>query len=196
MAISDIETVTQLVLHERQGRDRRWWDQMRAQYWPDATVHLSWFEGSAYENVDQSEAMNANGSVSTHRLSPLVVHVAGDRAIAELPTVIEAPITINDVDVVLMSSLRIQYRALRRDSEWRLLRLDTVYERDHLVVTTPGESVHVAAAELAPFRKPYRLLAWFLASRGYTVLDDLLGDDRPDEVAAFYERERRWLNES
>ncbi|GAA1011044.1 hypothetical protein Aple_057210 [Acrocarpospora pleiomorpha] len=196
MATSDVETVTQLVLHERQGRDRRWWDQMRAQYWPDATVHLSWFEGGAYENVDLSEAMNANGSVSTHRLSPLVVHVIGDRAIAELPTVIEAPITINDVDVVLMSSLRIQYRALRRDSEWRLLRLDTIYERDHLVVTTPGESVHVDAAELAPFRKPYRLLAWFLAARGYAVLDDLLGDDRPDEVAAFYERERRWLNES
>ena len=47
--------------------------------------------------------------------------------------------------------------------------------------------------ELAVFRKPYALLAWVLSSRGYSVGDDLLGDDRPDEVAAHYRRERDWL---
>ena len=190
---SDIETVTQLILLERQGRDRGWWDQMRAQYWPDAVMHLSWFDGSAHDNVDMSKEMNSGGNLATHRLSPIVVHVDGDRALAEVPAAIEAPTIIQGVDVVLTSYLRLQYRAIRREGDWRLLSLNTVYERDLLAATTPGRVVHVDDAELAPFRKPYRLLAWFLASRGYSVLDDLLGEDRPDEVAAFYERERRWL---
>lgn len=190
---SDIETVTQLILHERQGRDRLRWGQMRDQYWPDAMVHLSWYHGPAYEHIDQSAAMNSGGSVSSHRLSPAVVHVEGDRAIAELPTVIEAPMTIDGIDAVLMSSLRLQYRALRRDGQWRLSLLDTVYERDRLVVTTPGESVHVDPVALARYRPSFRLLAWFLDTRGYAVLDDLLGDDIPDEVASFYEREFNWL---
>lgn len=193
MTNSEIETVTQLVLHERQGRDRKQWSQMRAQYWPDATVHLSWFNGSAYDNVDASVAMNSDGSTTTHRLSPLYVHLAGDRAIVELPTVIEAPTTIDGVEVVLTSYLRLQYRALRRDGEWRLLALDSVYERDLLLATNPGDAVRIDPAELAPYRKPYRTLAWYLGLRGYGVLDDLLGDDRPGEVAAFYERERAWL---
>lgn len=190
---SDVEIVTQLILHERQGRDRLRWEQMRDQYWPDATVHLSWYDGPAYEHIDQSAAMNSGGSVSSHRLSPPVVHVDGDRAIAELPTVIEAPITIDGLDAVLMSSLRLQYRALRRKGEWRLSLLDTVYERDRLVATTPGESVHIDPAVLAQFRPSFRLLAWFLDTRGYAVLDDLLGEDRPNDVALFYERELNWL---
>jgi hypothetical protein len=194
MTISDVEAVTQLVLRERQGRDRRRWQQMRDAYWPDAVVHLSWFQGNAHENVDATAAMNADGNVSTHRLSPVHVEVVGDRAIAEIPTAIEAPITLDGVDAVLTSYLRITYRALRRDGTWRIINLDTIYERDLLVPTVPGQPIDIDPADLVSYRKPFRLLAWFLASRGYEVLDDLLGEDRPDEVAAFYEREQRWLH--
>lgn len=193
MSNDNVTTVTQLILHDRQGRDRLWWDQMRRQFWPDARVHLSWFEGTAHEHVDQSSSMNLGGAVSTHRLSPPIVHIAGDRAIAELPTVIEAPLSVGDVEAVLLSSLRIQYRAERRDGEWRLSLLDTIYERDRLVTTLPGATIDIDPQELARFRAPFRLLAWFLSTRGYEVLDDLVGEDRPEDVAAFYERERRWL---
>ncbi|MGP3534220.1 nuclear transport factor 2 family protein [Microbacterium sp. RD1] len=192
-AAEDIEAVRQLVLQERQGRDRRRWDQMREQYWPDATVHLSWFSGNAYDNVADTARMNANGNVSTHRLSPPYISVVADRAVAELPTVIEAPIRLDDVDAVLHTYLRLEYRAERRDGRWGISQLDTVYERDLIVVATPGQSVSIDQAELARYRRPFRLLAWFLAQRGYEVLDDLLGEDRPDEVEAFYEAERLWL---
>ena len=41
----DVALITQVVLAERQGRDRGWWDQMLAAYWPDSTVRLSWYTG-------------------------------------------------------------------------------------------------------------------------------------------------------
>ena len=190
----DIETITQLVLHERRARDRGWWTRMRAAYWPDAVVNISWFTGPAHEFVEASEAMSAQGTVATHRLAPVVVETANDRALAEAPAAVEVVTAIDQVAVVLTSFTRLQYRVLRRDGHWRLLGLDSIYERDALVSATPGDTVRIDAAPLSPFRRSYRLLSWHLTSRGHTVRADLLGDDRPDEVAAFYQREHRWLH--
>jgi hypothetical protein len=191
---SDTETISQLVLHERRGRDRGWWDRMRSAFWPDAVVNISWFTGPAHEFVAASEAMSAGGTVATHRMAPIVVDVAGDRALAEAPAAIEVATTVQGVDAILTSFTRLQYRAERRDGHWRLRALDSIYERDMLVTAVPGATVRVDADELARFRRSYRLLAWHLNSRGHPVGDDKLGDDRPDEVATFYQREHDWLH--
>ena len=44
---NDIDQITQLVLHERQGRDRGWWKRMSAAFLPTSTVNLGWSSGSA-----------------------------------------------------------------------------------------------------------------------------------------------------
>jgi hypothetical protein len=36
----DGAAIARLVLHERQGRDRGWWEQMASTYWPDSQVDL------------------------------------------------------------------------------------------------------------------------------------------------------------
>ncbi|QJY47414.1 nuclear transport factor 2 family protein [Pseudonocardia broussonetiae] len=195
MTAGDVETITQLVLHERRARDRGWWDRMRDAYWPEAVVSISWFTGPAHEFVTASEAMSGGGTVATHRLAPVVVETAGERALAEAPAAIEVVTTVDGAPAVLTSFTRLQFRALRREGRWRLLGLDAVYERDALEPATPGATVAVDAAALAPFRSSYRLLSWHLTGRGHTIGADLLGDDRPAEVAAFYEREHRWLHD-
>ena len=43
-------------------------------------------------------------------------------------------------------------------------------------------------------RPSYRFLAFTQLRRGYKVNSELLGDDRPDLVEAFYAQEREWLN--
>lgn len=46
----DIIAVTQVVLLERQGRDRGWWDQMQKCFDADSLVSLSWIHdtGAAF----------------------------------------------------------------------------------------------------------------------------------------------------
>jgi hypothetical protein len=70
--------VTQVVLNERQGRDRGWWDLMRDLYWPDSRVKLSWYDGPGAGFVDDSAAMAERGSVALHHLYSPSVHVRGD----------------------------------------------------------------------------------------------------------------------
>ena len=46
--------ITELVLRERQGRDRDWWSQMRDCYTAHAVIDLNWYHGDADGSVDAS----------------------------------------------------------------------------------------------------------------------------------------------
>ncbi len=190
---TDVTEITQLVLHERQGRDRGWWDQMRSCFAEDATVALSWFRGSGYEFVAESEQMTGRGDTATHRLSPPVVHVRGDRALVELPAVIEMRADLDGIEVDLNSAARLYYRAERRDGRWLLVALDPIYERDTLRAAHPGVDLAIGPQDVAAYRPSYRFLAHLLSRRGYPIAEDLHGDDRPDESLAFHHAARYWL---
>ncbi|SEP15051.1 nuclear transport factor 2 family protein [Amycolatopsis saalfeldensis] len=190
---SEITEITQLVLHERQGRDRGWWDQMRSCFHDDATVRLSWFRGSGAGFVAESEKMAGRGDTAVHRLSPPVVHCRGDRALAEVPAVIEMRTVLDGTEVDLASAARLNYRVERRGGRWLLASLDPVYERDSLTAAHPGVRLDVGPADLAEYRPSYRFLSYLLSRRGYTIGDDLYGDDRPDQATAFYDDARNWL---
>ncbi|MFJ8844778.1 nuclear transport factor 2 family protein [Streptomyces cyaneofuscatus] len=191
--MTDIDAITQTVLRERQGRDRGWWDRMKACYWPDSTVSLSWYEGDGPGFVDASAAMAGRGDASVHRLSPPVVQVVGGRAFVEVPAAIEVRTAVDGVTADLVSRTRILYRLERRDGRWGIVALDCVYERDTLTPAFPGGQLTVRPEDLAPYRPSYAVLAWHLARRGYEVGADLLGDDRPERTAAFYAETMEWL---
>lgn len=197
--MSDAATeVIQLILRERQGRDRGWWDQMRGAYAEDSVVDMSWFHGTGYEFVDRSRFMSrsANGwnGHSVHRIAVPTVHLRGDRAWAEVPVTIEFRITIDGVEADLASYCRNQYRAARDTrGVWQIMRLTSIYERDTLQPVLPGATLPVAAADLEGMRPSYRYLAWYQAGLGLTPRTDLLGDDQPAAVAQQYEADRTWL---
>ncbi|MFG3248808.1 nuclear transport factor 2 family protein [Streptomyces sp. NPDC048187] len=191
--MTDIDVVTQTVLLERQGRDRGWWDQMRACYWPDSTVTLSWYRGSGPGFVDASEAMSGRGDASVHRLSPPVALIVDDRAFVETPAAIEVRTDVDGVTADLTSYTRIVHRLERREGRWGIVALDCVYERDTAHPAFPGGHIAIPPEELARHRAPYAVLAWHLARRGYDVATDLLGDDQPERTAAFYTETLKWL---
>src|SRR5271168_27509 len=52
---------TQVVLREREARDRCWWAEMADCFHDESTVTISWFQGSGADFVAQSKAMTERG---------------------------------------------------------------------------------------------------------------------------------------
>jgi hypothetical protein len=133
------------------------------------------------------------GGLSVHRLSPPAVRVRGDRALVELPIVIEFRIKIDGIEADLLSWARSQYRAQRADGAWRIARITSIYERDTLTPSVPGTQLNIDSAEFTAFRPSYRCLAWRESRLGRPLRSDLLGDDQPGPVTRQYEAEAAWL---
>ena len=189
----DIALATQVVTAERQARDRGWWEIMSDLYWPDSTVHLSWYDGDGAGFVAGSAAMAARGEVALHRLFAPVVHVRGPKAYVEAPVAMRLRIEVDGVAGNLVSYTRLNYRLARREDRWRILSLDAIYEYATLTPAIPGERIAIPAAELGKFRESYALLAWNAARGGAIPDGDALGDDRPEGVAEFYAGIWSWL---
>ena len=180
---AEVSAVTQLVLRERSGRDLGLWEQMRECFHDDSRVRLSWIDASGPEFVRRSQDMAARKVQATHRLGPIMVTLAGERAIAQLGAIIDIPLTLQGVEVLLSSHARFLFRAERRQAVWRISGFDAIYQRDELQCAVPGETIAVDPSLLAGFRRSYRLLAYCLGLSGFPVRDDLAGFDRPDLVA-------------
>ncbi|WP_225859208.1 nuclear transport factor 2 family protein [Streptomyces albicerus] len=160
----------------------------------DSIVQMSWFTGSGADFVRQTRAMAGRDDHAVHRLSPPAVRIDGDRALVELPLVIEWRINIDGVEADLASACRSQYRAQGgTDGLWRIAQITSIYEKDTLVPVLPGTRL---AVDPAGYRPSYRFLAWYPNRKGYTVGDHHLGDDQPDAVAAQYRTEHTWLHQS
>jgi hypothetical protein len=191
-AADDGFAAIQVVLREREARDRRWWDDMRDCFAADSSVALTWYQGSGYGFVDGSAAMIKRGLPSRHRISPPVVRLAGERAVISLPIAIETYATIDGVECVLSTYARHLYRLERLGGAWKIVQLDAIYERDEIAPSIPGQTVRIDPSELEGLRNPYRLLAWNLQRGGYDVSQDLPADDRPEQVASLYREAFAW----
>jgi SnoaL-like domain len=193
--MSDIEEITQLIMRERQGRDRAWWSQMAETFCPEATLRLSWINGSAVEFVEGSRRMAANnpgGGGVVHRISTPTVHVKDDRAVADVEVTIQTRPVINDIETNLLTQLRLVYLAERRAGRWGIFRMDAIYEFDTATAAIPGQSVAIDPRALEGRRPSYRLLSYLMEQRGVRVPDDLYGNDRPQEVAGLYHSAFAW----
>ena len=187
--------ISAVVTCERQSRDRGWWERMAACFAPDATVRLSWFEGDGRAFVEASRAMSESGDYAIHHLSAPAVQIFDGRALVELPVAIVFLADINGVPATLTSRARMQYRIVRIEGEWLIRRITSIYEYDTLASRLGGELPGVDSAAMAAFRSSYCCLAWYLVRKGYTIADDLLGDDRLEPVAAHYRAELNWLTQ-
>jgi hypothetical protein len=189
---ADIVAVQQLILRERSSRDLGLWEQMRDCFHEDSTVRLTWIEASGPEFVRRSKEMAERNVRATHQLDPILVTLAGDRAIAQVGAIIEIPSKVRGVAVVISTHAMFLFRAERRAGVWRISAFDAVYQRDELNPVIPGQVVQIEPNELKNFRPSYRLLSFCLMSGGYKPRMDLAGTDRPDLVAALTREVYDW----
>ena len=194
--MDDITELTQVIFKERQARDRGWFDQEAACFHPHSRVHITWFDGPGAEFVELSRAIFAEGIRPSHRLSPPVVHLAGERAVAEVPTEISVIQSFGGVDAYVVSYTRLLYRLERITGDWKISSLDCIYERDTLVPVIYGISPKIDPDVLSRFRRPFMYLAYHLHEIGKSVRDDLYGDDRPEQTEALYESAFSWLRQA
>ena len=189
---ADVVAVTQLVLLERESRDLGRWEQMRECFHPDSRVRVSWFSGTGAEFVDGSIDMARRNVLAKHRLGPILVRLAGDRAVASLSGIIDIPATLSGIEVQLSSHARFLYRAERRAERWRILSFDAIYVRDEFTTAIPGLSLPIKPADLAGFRSSYRMLSYLLTTQGYAVNSNLAGEDKPETTAALNREVYGW----
>ena len=189
---ADITMITQCVLRERESRDTGKWDRMRDCFHPDSLVRLSWFNGSGPDFVEGSIDMARRGTFAKHRLSPVLVTLADDRAIASLSAIIDIPTVIDSVELTLSAYARFVYRVERRDGAWRIYGFDSIYIRDELTPTILGQTVTINLGEMKSFRTSYRNLAYCLSLTGYRPDPDLPGEDRPETVARLMQEVNGW----
>jgi hypothetical protein len=190
------DEITQLVLRERQGRDRGWWDQMAACYHPQSTVFVSWFRGTGPDFVITSRSRVATGKSPVHRLSPPVVHRTGARAVVEVPAAIEFRTVIGDVEVDHVAYTRLLFRVAQHASGWLIVDLTGIYERDTLTAVHPGADLDLDRERLAVGRSSYRYLSYMSDLGGARTRDDLFGDDRPEQVAELYRAAFTWCSDT
>ena len=191
---ADVSAISQLVLRERLSRDLGLWEQMHDCYHDDSVVRLSWINASGPEFVRRSKDMAARNVKATHRLGPILVTLAGDRAIAQLAAIIDIPSKVRGVAVIMSSHARLLFRAERRDRVWRLFGFDVIYQRDEINPIIPGQVVTIEPQELKNFRPSYHLLAFCVMSGGFPVRNDLAGVDRPDLVEALTREVYEWAS--
>jgi hypothetical protein len=181
---ADVSAVTQLILRERESRDLGRWERMRECFWPESLVRVSWYHGDGAGFVEGSIDMARRGVLAKHRVTPILVNLNGERAVAAMPSIIDLPVKLQGVDLILSAHARFLYRAEKREEIWRLMGFDAIYMRDELTPAVPGQSIRIDPEALKGFRPTYRLLAYYMTSQGYKVDPNLAGEDRPDLVAA------------
>jgi hypothetical protein len=192
--VLDEAAVTRVIRLERFLRDQGNWEALAACYMADSCVRTTWFHGSGAEFAEASRLMAVNGRHSKHMIWPASVRVNGDRALSESPAAILNRSVIDGVEVDMVQWCRFFSRLVRTAEGWRLASFEGIYQKDEIRPVWPGERLPDGwRLEILPFRESYRVWAWAMERRGYQVSPELLGDDRPDPLKAFYAVEERWL---
>jgi len=187
--------IFELVQRERLWRDLGEWDKLAEAYTDDAVIRTSWFHGDARDFAEGSKLMAERGRHSKHPIWPVYALVNGDRALVESRAQIQNRSEIDGVAVDTIQYVRFFSRVRRTPAGWRLASFEGIYEKGTIAPVNPADAVPIDWAEVASAtpRSSYQLHAWAITRRGYSVGDDLLGDDRPQQLREFHAAAHRWL---
>ena len=182
-----------LVRFESLCRDIGDWDGLVGSYVPASPVRTTWFDGTIEDFAEALKAKTASGGVARHRVFPAKLHQKGERAICESPANIYERLTLDGLQLDIMAHVRFHSRLVLTDVGWRLNSFEAIYERDSVRAVNPADTVPMDREMVNTMRPSYRFVGFCDARRDYEVSQDLLGDDRPGELEAFYLAERNWV---
>ena len=136
---------------------------MASYYHEDSFIDVSWFRGSGADfvagTVRQAERrVAATTAINFHVMSPPVVAISNNLAIAETPCSLRNFMQINGVDVGRESFVKLLWRARRTPGGWLIAGLRGICVRDLLLACNPAHPPVLDEARLAKYRLSYRYM--------------------------------------
>lgn len=189
----DRTEIFDLVRLERFCRDQRDWQGLVECYVPNAHIRTTWFDGTIEDFAEASRRKMQAGSQGKHWIFPAMLQMKDGRALIESPAFIFDRLTFDGVEFDLLQFCRFFSRAIKTSAGWRLATFEGIYQRDRMETVNPTDPLPVDWDLVKTLRPSYRFLAYAQIRRNYPVNPELLGDDRPDLLAAFYVQEKHWL---
>lgn len=182
--LTDKYAVKELIEYERFCRDNSLWEQMHTCFAEDSTVCVSWYHGSGHGFVEASSHMEMK---APHKLNSTLVWLNGSKAVAVTMGCIQTRKSVDGSVMDLTSYARFLYTLEKTGGVWLIHSMDCIYEKDCL---TPA-----GLGAVSGVRESYGNLTHIIGSEGYSIAQDLPGDDRPELTAALMEQAGRWLSE-
>jgi len=146
-------------------RDLGEWDQLRELFHPDATVEITWFEGSAGDFIDGSQRMGASDLRTKHLITSPAITFNGDRALVQTNAMIVAENTA--LDLGCNAHNRFWDRVEKRDGVWRIARRESSY--DMSCFTFLGRVQEVDQETVRRYPREYAALAYLLERSGFHI---------------------------
>ncbi|HXQ54042.1 MAG TPA: nuclear transport factor 2 family protein [Stellaceae bacterium] len=168
------------------ARDHAEWDTMRACFHPDATICVAWYTGPVANFLERTIAMAAERrpeELSKHWFGNSRVSVNGDRAILETDAQVLNRSYFDGHLFDFTIYLRLYDRLERRQGQWKILRMDGIYDKDRLDPVIPGSipSGFFDGLRLSGPESAVGMMRWRLEKRGRTVSPDIALAGTDDE---------------
>ncbi len=192
---TDSSAVTDVIMRERLARETHDWAEDAACFHPDAVVEVSWFKGSGAAFVEAGRNNPDTQTVHFDSMSPGVVWLKDDRAIADTACAVHTFSVLDDIEVSTTSYTRLLWRVQQSGGQWLIRGLRGIYIRDTLIPRDPNKVPKLDEGKLRGFRPSYRYLSYILTAGGSPAHNDLPGVDRPEMIAALRAAERAWLQQ-
>lgn len=189
----DRTEIFDLVRFERLCRDQRNFTGMVGCYVPHAPVRTTWFDGTVEDFAEASRKKMTSGSQAKHWIMPARLEIKDGRALVESPSCIFDRLTFDGAEFDTFQYCRFVSRVVKTADGWKLASFEGIYQRDQMQTVDPRDALPVDWNVIATLRPSYKFIGYTQVKRGYKLNTELLGDDRPDLVEAFYAREQRWL---
>ena len=189
----DRAAITQVVQDWGLARDACRWDLLESLYTLDATMHTTWFVGSASDFVERSKAAAAKGARVQHFIGAACIDVRGVKAIAETRMMLLVRGQLEHVEVDVTCYGRFHDRLVKQpDGAWRILQRVPIYEKDRIDLVDPAATLTLDPDVLARHPDGYRHLAYLQSAGGASITQDL---PTPGSVALdrLYTGGQAWL---
>ena len=172
-------------------RDLSEWDQLRDLFHPDATVEITWFDGTAADFITGSARMGASDLRNKHVITSPQITFNGDRALAQTNAMVIAENTVLELGATTHN--RFWDRMEKRDGVWRIAKRQSFYDMSHFNFLT--QVPEIDEKEVRRFPREYAALAYLLEKSGFPIVREFPTRDSALEAeikAAGF----AWLNEN